>query len=64
MNTQQVVKADERTRAVMLAAYTWGLNVITFGLLIDIIWKMAMLMALVALVAAVVAFVLATTKAM
>jgi len=38
MNTDQGVKADERTLAVARAANSWGLNVITFALLVDIIW--------------------------
>ena len=39
MSTQQSVKADERTIAVMLAANTWGLNFMTFALLIDIMYR-------------------------
>lgn len=39
MNTQQSVKADERTVAVLYAGNTWGLNVIIFGLLIDIMYR-------------------------
>jgi hypothetical protein len=36
MNTNQIVKADERTVAVLYASNTWGFNVILFALLIDI----------------------------
>jgi hypothetical protein len=39
MNTQQSVKADERTVAVAHAANTWGLNFISFALLIDIMYR-------------------------
>jgi hypothetical protein len=39
MNTDQGVKADERTLAVARAANSWGLNVITFALLVDIIYR-------------------------
>jgi hypothetical protein len=36
MNAPQAIQADERTLAVARAANTWGLNFITFALLIDI----------------------------
>jgi len=39
MNTGQCVKADERTAAVAFAANTWGLNFITFALLIDVMYR-------------------------
>ncbi|MHB8971285.1 MAG: hypothetical protein ACYC4N_12630 [Pirellulaceae bacterium] len=39
MSTQQNVKADERTIAVTLAANNWGLNFMTFALLIDIMYR-------------------------
>ena len=39
MNTQQSVKADERTAAVAYAANAWGFNFITFALLIDIAYR-------------------------
>ena len=39
MNTEQRVKADERTVAVLYAGNTWGLNVMVFGLLIDIMYR-------------------------
>jgi len=41
MNTQQSVKADERTVAVAHAANTWALNFISFALLIDIMYRAA-----------------------
>ena len=41
MNTNQGMKADERTAAVMCASNTWGLNVILYGLLIDIMYRSA-----------------------
>ena len=34
MNTDQPVRADERTAAVAHKANTWGLNFITFALLV------------------------------
>jgi hypothetical protein len=39
MNTYQPVRADERTAAVAHKANTWGLNFITFALLIDIMYR-------------------------
>ena len=39
MNTHQEVHADERTAAVAYKANTWGLNFITFALLIDIMYR-------------------------
>jgi hypothetical protein len=43
MSITQGVKADERTAAVMRASNTWGLNVILYGLLIDIMYRSAVL---------------------
>jgi uncharacterized membrane protein YsdA (DUF1294 family) len=43
MTTQQDVKIDERTVAVLHASNTWGLNVMIFGLFIDIIYRTAVL---------------------
>jgi hypothetical protein len=43
MITNQGVKADERTAAVMRASNIWGLNVILYGLLIDIMYRSAVL---------------------
>lgn len=43
MNAHVEVKADERTLEVALRANTWGLNVISFGLLLDIIYRSAFL---------------------
>ncbi len=39
MHTHQEVHADERTAAVAYKANTWGLNFITFALLIDIMYR-------------------------
>jgi hypothetical protein len=39
MNAHVEVKADERTAEVVHRANTWGLNVISFGLLLDIIYR-------------------------
>ncbi len=41
MNTPQVVKVDERTVAVAHAANSWGLNFLTFAILIDIMYRSA-----------------------
>jgi hypothetical protein len=43
MNTNQGVKANERTAAILLAGKTWGLNVVLYGLLIDIMYRSAVL---------------------
>jgi hypothetical protein len=39
MNADQPVRADERSAAVAYRANTWGLNFITFALLIDIMYR-------------------------
>ena len=39
MSIHQSVKADERTVAVVHASNTWGLNFITFALLMDIMYR-------------------------
>jgi len=39
MSTDQNVKIDERTVAVLHTGNTWGLNFITFALLIDIMYR-------------------------
>jgi hypothetical protein len=39
MNTDQPVRADERTAAVAYKANTWGLNFLTFALLVDIMYR-------------------------
>jgi hypothetical protein len=39
MNTDQPVRADERTAAVAYKANTWGLNFIVVALLIDIMYR-------------------------
>ena len=39
MNTIQGVKANERMAAVMRAGNTWSLNVVLYGLLIDIMYR-------------------------
>lgn len=39
MNTHQGVKADERTAAVAYKANTWGLNFLTFALLMDVVYR-------------------------
>ena len=41
MSADQNVRVDERTVAVLHAANTWGLNFITFALLIDIMYRAA-----------------------
>jgi len=41
VSTNQDVKIDERTVAVARAANTWGLNFISFALLIDIMYRAA-----------------------
>lgn len=41
MNAPIEVKADERTLEVAHQANTWGLNVIAFGLLLDILYRSA-----------------------
>jgi hypothetical protein len=41
MNTHQDVTIDERTVAIARAANTWGLNFISFALLIDIMYRAA-----------------------
>lgn len=43
MNTHPTVQADERTIAVAYAANTWGLNFLLYALLIDIIYRSAVL---------------------
>jgi len=43
MNTNQGVKANERTAAILLAGNTWGLNAVLYGLLIDIMYRSAVL---------------------
>jgi hypothetical protein len=43
MNTNQGMKADERMAAVMRASNTWSLSVILYGLLIDIMYRSAVL---------------------
>lgn len=39
MNAPQSVRADERTFAVAHKANTWGLNFISFALLIDVVYR-------------------------
>ncbi len=43
MNTPEGVKVDERTVAVAHAANTWGLNFISIAILIDIMYRSAVL---------------------
>ena len=43
MNSQPTIQADERTLAIAHAANTWGLNFIIFALLLDIIYRNAVL---------------------
>ena len=39
MSIDQPVKADERTAALAYAANTWGLNFLSFALLMDIMYR-------------------------
>ena len=43
MTTQQSVKTDERTVALVNASSRWALNFITFALLVDIMYRAAVL---------------------
>jgi hypothetical protein len=43
VNPEQSVKTDERTVAVLYASNTWGLNLIVFALLADIMYRSAVL---------------------
>jgi len=43
MSTQTPVTADERTMAIMYRANTWGLNFVVFALMLDIVYRSAVL---------------------
>lgn len=43
MSDPKSVRADERTVSVLYVANTWGANVIAFGLLLDILYRSAVL---------------------
>ena len=57
MNTNQGMIAGERMAVVMCASNTWSLNVVLYGLLIDIMYRCAF-------VAAVISAILAMTNVM